>query len=307
MATTRAKAKSHSADDFENCIFCDSSIERKTPAVKCDMCSNWVCLPCSKLPLSMYNEMTKCDEDDAFEWKCKSCKSLKGDLKSIHKTLLDLKHDNDTRLNKVESTLADFSENMKSKVSEEVEKVKASISKSVAEDIATTVKEIVQTQLKEIEERKNRSTNLIIFNIPLSTAKDPKERNDSDVSILNDLFKALCPDKGDLQIRTCFRLINRKKRKQNATEAETATTPPLKAILNSKEQRRHMLLNSKNISDLSDSALKELIVVRDLTHEQRKETSALQQEKRDRVAAGENVVIRNRKVVTAPPSSDFRG
>lgn len=294
---TRSKSTSAKAvSEKVSCTFCNSKVDDLTPALKCDNCENWVCLACSKVPLSMYQELSKCDEELSLDWNCKTCKSTKADLKGIHKTLLEMKHDNDTRLKKVEDKLEVLSGSIKTTVREEVDKVKEGISDSITENIASKVKEIVQAQVKEIDERKNRSNNIIIFKLPLCTAKEPKARKEHDTAQLKTLFSNLCPDQGELEIKTCFRLFNKK------TQAEKAGTPPLKVVLQSKEQRRNLLLQSKNIPDITDEDLKSCIIARDLTQEQRKESAALQKEKKDRTERGESVVIRNGAVVTVPPN-----
>lgn len=299
-AGTRTKSFSSTVKDTlkTKCIFCDTAIDTNTLALQCDNCRNWVCLPCTKMPLTMYTELNKCEDNDlALDWSCRTCRTTKADLKGIQKTLLELKKDNDARLKHVEQGLSSLTTTMTETVIEEVNKVKDSISDSVTNSIAKKVNEIVETKMKEIENRKNRSSNLIIFKLPLCTEKDAILRKQYDERQLKILFNALCPDQEELQIKTCFRLFNKK---------SPSDSPPLKAVLISKDQRRNLLLQSKNIPNLDDSTLKNLIIVRDLTQEQRKEAKDLQSEKNRRVDNGETVTIRHGQVVEVAQGSGTR-
>jgi len=288
-----------------NCMSCNGKIDSSTPALMCDNCLNWVCQPCSKVPLTLYNELVKFDDDSSPDWNCKTCKSTKADLKGIHKTLLEMKKDNDSRLKSVEDGLANIAASVKSTVREEVDKVKDTITESVKDNIATQVKAIVNAQYKEMKERENRANNIVIFNLNMSSSKVPQERKEHDISIIRKLFAALCPDQDDLEIKACFRLLNRKKQKAD----DAKKTPPIKLALRLKEQRRQFLLNSKNISTLEDDTLKGLIIARDLTIEQRQDYADLMKEKETREKNGEKLEVRNGKLVPARSRSqqpDFR-
>ena len=76
------------------------NIDDERPALRCDICKNWICLRCTKLPKSLYLEMVKCDENE-IDWSCRVCKTTKSDLKSIGATLTELKKSSDARLSKV--------------------------------------------------------------------------------------------------------------------------------------------------------------------------------------------------------------
>lgn len=130
-------------------------------------------------------------------------------------------------------------------------------------NIAETVEDIVNKRVRELEDRKNRALNVVIFELKTSESALASERKAYDIDILKKLFAALCPEAGELEMKTCFRLTNRKK------TTEPKGPAPLKVILASKEQRRLLLQNSKNIASLSDVSLKGLIIARDLTAEQR--------------------------------------
>ena len=65
-------------------------------------------------------------------------------------------------------------------VRKEVETDKIDITGVVKKDIADTVEKLVEARIKEIEDRKNRSNNLIIFNV--KTSEDPDQRNERNMT-----------------------------------------------------------------------------------------------------------------------------
>jgi len=133
----------------------------------------------------------------------------------------------------------------------------------------------------------------------MSTDSSPVIRKQHDIELITKLFSGICPLKGDLEIRTCFRLKNKEK---------PSATPPLKVVMSLKDQRRAMLVNSKNIVDLDDEVLKKLVVARDLTKGQRVAQKAIYEEKQKRQASGEEVDVRFGEVTEVNPQrrSSFR-
>ncbi|KAH3719691.1 hypothetical protein DPMN_062558 [Dreissena polymorpha] len=120
------------------------------------------------------------------------------------------------------------------------------------------------------------------------------------MDLVQKLYTSLCPGKENLNVKACFRLV---KKGQPRGEA-----PPRKVCIapGSKEQRRQLLLNSKEIKNLNDD-LKEVIVVRDRTIEQRKANKNTYKEKKKREEDGEDVEERFGEVNTSSsPNHSFQ-
>lgn len=88
-----SKSKGSGKGDKALCILCNAiQIDDESPGLRCDVCKNWVCLDCAKLPLSFYQELVKLGDDhNEIDWKCRVCKTIKCDLKAIGTTLNDFK------------------------------------------------------------------------------------------------------------------------------------------------------------------------------------------------------------------------
>ena len=198
-ATTRTGSKNRKQSTITikvRCVFCNGSIDDSKPAIECDNCSNWICLPCSKLSKTMYTELMKCNQDSDFaiDWSCRVCRSTKSDLKGISSTLQELKSTSEARLIRVEDRLSSLEKSMKDTVVEEVEKVRSSLSTTLSGNIAKQVNELVESRVKEIEDRKNRAQNIVIFKLALCESSDKLERKEYDMQVVKDLFSSICPD-----------------------------------------------------------------------------------------------------------------
>ena len=242
--------------------------------MNCDSCENWVCLKCANMPQSLYLELQKhADESDntaLINWYCKICKGLASDMKTINTNVLELKKSNEERLNRMEDKISNLEKSVKDTVRQEVEVVRDELSNSVQKNLSETVSKLVDTRLKEMEDRKNRASNMIFFNVPSLEDPTPTVRKEHDIFMIKQLFNEIFPEETFL-VTTCFRLGKKK--------PEDTKEPPLKVICDSKAQRRRLLQNAKSILDNKDENLKKVIVSRDLTVEQRAVSKQLRSDK----------------------------
>ena len=187
------------------CVFCEIRIDKDKPALQCDNCINWVCLECSKVSKVLYTELVKCADNDDIDWSCRVCKTTKSDLKSISAALVDLKTTSESRLTRVEDRLTNLEDSVKDTVKTEVDSTKTEVVESVKAVLAGAIDSIVEARVREIEERKNRATNVIIFKLKTSEASEPLARKKHDIDMMKELYALACPEKGELEIKTCFR------------------------------------------------------------------------------------------------------
>jgi len=216
---------------------------------------------------------------------------MKSELKSISYTLKDLKDTSEMRLSSVENRLSELEKTIPETVRSEVMKAQGSISETLNERLAEPVDKIVEHRIREVDKMKNRANILILIKLKALDSELASERKEHDINKLKELFRAICPDKGELELKTCFRL--------NKKGKPRAEKPPLKAVLQSKAQRRHLLMSAKDISSLADESLKDIIVVRDLTVKQRQAAKRVQAERKETTEQGGNVQIRFGEVVPA--------
>jgi len=230
---------------------------------------------------SLYLELQKHAEENSnnaiINWYCKICKGLATDMKTINTNVLELKKSNEERLNRVEDKITNLEKSVKDTVRKEVEVVREELTNSVQNNLAETVSNLVDTRLKEMDDRRNRASNLIFFNVPSLDDPSPLVRKEHDINLIKKVYNEIFPEESFL-VTTCFRLGKKK--------PEDTKEPPLKVVCDAKAQRRRLLQTSKSISDNSDADLKKVIVTRDLTVEQREANKRLRNEKAPRQENG---------------------
>jgi len=294
MPTSRDSSQSKRLRQVK-CAMCKVNINSSTEAMTCDTCIKWICIKCAEVPPSLYAELQKLD-DDAFPWTCPDCKKKAPvDWKTLNNNILDLKKSNEERLSSVENKIHNLESTVKETVKKEVDCAKEEINKVVQKNLAETVSKLVDARLKEAEDQRIRGQNLIFFKVPMLNDKDSSVRKTHDQTIIKDLYKQLFPDDDDFMISTCYRLGKPK------PDDDKDKDIPLKVVCASKGQRRKLLLNSKLIKDLDDENIKKVIVVRDLTVEQREANKKVREEKAAREANGENVRERHGQCVEGAP------
>lgn len=116
---------------------------------------------------------------------------------------------------------------------------------------------MVDHRNRELEDRKRREMNITLFNLiehDSDTGPENKRADELDVRIIS---ASLVLD--NLSITTSYRLGRR----------EDGKTRPLRVILDSKAQRKHLLENAKHIPKKTPENLQRVIIAKDLTPEQR--------------------------------------
>ena len=132
------------------------------------------------------------------------------------------------------------------------------------------MEKLVEARITEMEGSKSRSNNLILFNLKTSEDPDSKERKNYDTEVVQEPYSKLFPDKEDFRIMTCFR----------SSGKDTPLPIPRKVVCVLKQQRRELLLQSNKIATIDNEDMKKIVVVKDLTLDQRKANKEVQKEKR---------------------------
>jgi hypothetical protein len=147
---------------------------------------------------------------------------------------------------------------MGEKVKEEVSTLKTGLVNDVKAEIKLSLQNNIRTELKEIEDQKQRGLNLIIFNVPESKSENSLERKKFDKDIFTELCNAIEVVEADVKVS--FRLGNPRKE----------TNRPLKLVMNNKKHRKDIIENAPKLKVLPQtSRLAKCIIAKDLTIRQR--------------------------------------
>ena len=195
-----------------------------------------------------------------FKWSCKSCKATFPSLENISCVLKDIQKKKKKKKKKTDRRIASLEERVTNVESKTTKTIKTSIEEmksEVKEGVKDNLDKLVDARTKEIEDRKRREGNLVLFNLPENRSPRGEENKKYDEENFRELSHSL--DLENPQEQICFRLGAYK-----ATQNR-----PLKVIFLNKAHRKFLLDNAKNISQKAPSYLKEVIISKDLTPEQR--------------------------------------
>ncbi|OWF39126.1 hypothetical protein KP79_PYT02322 [Mizuhopecten yessoensis] len=146
-----------------------------------------------------------------------------------------------------------------------------------------SVKAMVDARNKELEERKNKANNIVLFNVPEQSDSVPLTNKARDENVIRKISEAL--EVQDLAILAHFRMGKKK----------PDFTRPLVAVLGAKKQRKTLLEKARLIKNRMEGVLKRVVLTRDLTQEQRRERKE-KLENREQTA---------KKVLAGPPHQTY--
>ena len=127
----------------------------------------------------------------------------------------------------------------------------------VIESLQSKLESLVDSRTKELEDRKRRDTNLVVFNVPEHHHPRGEDNKKGDIDDMQRLSSSLGLE--NLQIIACFRLGRKK----------TTSNRPLKLVLEIKSQKQFLL--DKFVPDKAPMYFRQVIIARDLTPTQRED------------------------------------
>ena len=260
------------------CPKCDKQINTGTDSMTCSICELDFCLDCSSISPTLLMALKE-DKTENFKWTCNTCKQNFPSMTSLKTQLRSIEENTQTRLAKVEEKITTLDSGIDDKISNKITYLKSDVVKEIKDEIKGNLQSEVRTELREIEDQRQRTLNLICFNLEESTSKTSEVRKDHDLK----KFKELCEAIGvkDVDIKLSFRLGN--------FHSGSTKPRPLKVIFNNKRQRKEIVDNTMKIRRLpTTSGLNKCIIVKDLTVRQRNERKQKREEKLKTVKDNKN-------------------
>ena len=270
---TRKQSLKRARVNSNLCPRCDKQIGTGTDAMTCSVCELDFCLDCSSVSKALLVALKE-DKTQNFKWTCNMCKQNFPSMSSLKTQLQSIEENTQTRLAKVEEKLTTLDSDMDVKIGDKFTSMKSTVLKEMKEEIKDEIKgnlqSEVRTELREIEDQRQRSLNIICFNLEESTSKVSETRKDHDLRKFTELCEAIGVN--DPDIKLLFRLGNYR--------PGSAKPRPLKVIFNNKRQRKEVIDNTSKIRHLSvASGLNKCIIVKDLTVRQRNDRKQKREEK----------------------------
>lgn len=247
----KKRSRQDSSDPETNCQICDKTIKDK---IMCLGCKLDYCLVCANISPTMFECMVQGEMED-FYWSCRSCRATMPSLDNITILLKNMQKESNERMTKLESRVGVLETGAKEVIQETVSSMKEDIISSLKDDINKTV----DTRYGELEERKRRETNIVLFNLPEHNSSVGLTNKHADETDVKEISR--CLGQESLNVVTLFRLGKKLDGKIR----------PLKVVLDSKSERKFLLENAKFIEEKVQENFKRVIISRDMTNAQRAE------------------------------------
>lgn len=232
------------------CFQCNKNIKEESKCVECDGCKQRFHYECTELTASEL-KVLDLKTKRTLKFFCDVCQDGLRLIPVLKK-----------RLDEIDQKLADLEKHK----SEQQSTIQAS--QSQTESSISNCEDFI----REMDDRRQRSNNLMVYNIPESQKNSIPDKVVDDSNIIKNIFNSLL---GESQIKKVLR-IGKKGDKPR----------PIKLITDSRDTILHLL---RNKNKLSYEGIK---ISADLTINQRTHMKQLQSEVRDRNQNGENLIIR---------------
>ena len=194
-------------------------------------------------------------------------------MTSLTNHLKSVEEKTDSRISQIENKLKNINKSIDQRVKSGIKDVTPVLVDKIKNDIRFSLQDDFRKEIREIEDQKRRTLNLVIFHSPESMHSDPIQRKEEDEHKFYELCNCIGVDKPD--VKTIFRLGNQTHGKIRAT----------KAVLNNKVHRKNIQDNLSKIKDLPKSTgLSRCIILKDLTVSQQE----LNKEKRKKKLRSSN-------------------
>ena len=252
--------------------------------LQCEKCETWFHIKCENVSLDFYKALRKASEEI---WFCTACK---GKVKSLIETVKELEQKNDLLQRKMEC-LEDKWDNLKDSMVREtmhmvMDNLKTEMSVNTMggmtkKEIVEDVKDELLKAMKEEEERKQRATNLVLYNVSESEKQTGQEKEQDDLEFCESIIKDGVGMEIPLDIQEVVRLGKH-------TNAQQLVKPrPILVKFKDSRVKWQILKNAKNLKRTDIEEFKNVFIAPDLTREQREWDKKLREELKSRKDAGE--------------------
>ncbi len=123
VSTPVTKRMKNAEESANLCPRCEVELAAPDPSFDCAVCAAKYCLRCTRIPLTVYEEIEK-HNIQGFAWHCRGCKTSLPTLQNMDKTLKSMDERNDNRLSQIENKLDKLDTTIVEKVKEKVEELK---------------------------------------------------------------------------------------------------------------------------------------------------------------------------------------
>ena len=252
----------------------------QSKVVECEVCDKWYHTSCQNISNALY-EVLICEETTNVSWFCKCCnQGAKSMMTKIYKLnerqgrvenglvmLTELHQNLNERLTSLGSSL-EAGMTTQEKVTEERFSTMETVFTSRMQKLKTQSVDGAADMAREMEYRQDTANNIIMFNVPESSAGSRVQQGD-DANI--HVVKKICVILGADNAKIITRRLGRK------TETETR---PIRVEMTDLNNKKTILKNARHLREGEDLTLRNVYIAQDLTPSQREEQKELRRRRK---------------------------
>lgn len=260
----------------------------------CEICEKRFCGKCQHLKMDVLKLLASCK---TVHWFCTSCDELGVDAISnakLDQTVPTAQQQNLVlAINKAMTSLQDTvkmaEEKLQLSYADMVKKLDSNI-KKIAEPSPSEGRP-TSTDLRELQERQERSKNLVIYGIPESTSDNRENRKTHDQA----MFQSICQEGLEIEVDVVDTI--------RLGEKKAGMARPLRVKLPEENDARRILRQAKNLARSEEEVLRKTFVRKDMTPTERREDYLLRTELKKKRAEstdkedGKHWIIRRGNIV----------
>ena len=255
------------------CPDCKKRCNDNDQAIECEFCERWYHRACQKVSIKFYEAIVEDSRTGSgiIHWYCNSscnmfAKKVMGSMFSLRKDLdsvIGAVDSMDKRLGKVETgeISEQFTEkirqiareeNKEERVNEQIERLenlRETLEGSAEENLSDRCKQLqsvskfmddkAKEQQRELEDRERRQRNLIIFDIPESTAENGYDKKKDDKEKVNLILEEIGVEKEPVYMRRLFKRNQRERKNSSGSERENEGGQESQASENTNNEKRN--------------------------------------------------------------------
>ena len=168
-------------------------------------CNLAFCIRCSGISSRTF-EIIKSGELDIFNYTCRSCKRVFPSLDNIDKKLTKISDQQETRIRNLEHKIEKIEVNTKTAIASQLENFKDRLDT----EIDTKIHKIVDEKTHEMDDRRRRELNVVLFNLDEGKKATNSVNKLRDEYVVQEIANGVSVE--NLEILTSYRLGKKPKK-----------------------------------------------------------------------------------------------
>lgn len=256
------------------CGTCQTHIEEATPAIECEICTQWFHISCQNINKTKFDFLKKANNHN-IHWYCNTCNTTTA---NIIKSLANMKKQHEQLVEEVKEIKEKLkTENLNETIDNRIKETWASVAATNKTEEKSQTQMPINEIVKEIEDKTSRRANMIIHNLPEAESNLKEDRINHDKHFLQQIIET-CEAQIKLDDMTNIIRLGKKR-----TDNKPRT---LKVTLTNENTKRKLFGKLHKLKS-GQSPLTEIRVQHDMTPSEREQETKLFKQAKDQQTKAE--------------------